>query len=172
MAGRRPKPTALHKLQGTFHSGKHRDRQFEPIAEGDLVEPPVDLTDSQQDIWRYAVLNMPKGVVKLIDRDILRVWVEASDRHNTARAMQAMLDRDGGPLKLLVKGPKGLIASPYNKILDKTAETMCRVAQELGFSPAARPRLRVVRQASADAPADAPIDPWAVLKVIPGGKAS
>lgn len=46
---------------------------------------------------------------------------------------------------------------------------MLRCAQELGFSPAARPRLK------ADMPDgqhdEQPDDPWATLRVIPGGKA-
>jgi phage terminase small subunit len=167
MAGRRPKPSALHALHGTTKSNHAKDRAYEPQPLGDLVEPPSDLTDGQEAGWNYAVAHMPKGVVKLIDRGLLKVWVEAEDRHNTARMMQAMLDQDSR-LKLLVKGPNGLIASPYNDILDKTAKTMFRAAQELGFSPAARPRLKVV--AVDPQPADVRDDPWAALKVIPGGK--
>ena len=166
--GRRPKPTAMHKLEGTFHAGKHRrDRAFEPQALGDLKEPPPDLTDAQEAGWKYAVEHMPKGVVKLIDRAMLKVWVEAEDRHNTARMMQAQLDKDA-QLKLLVRGPMGLMPSPYNDILDKTAKTLFRAAQELGFSPAARPRLKA--DVPDDDKPDEPDDPWAMLRVIDGGK--
>jgi phage terminase small subunit len=72
-------------------------------------------------------------------------------------------------LKLLIKGPFGLQESPYIRIMDNCAKTMIRLAQELGFSPAARPRLKVSAPADADAPDDA--DPWSQLRVIPGGKA-
>jgi phage terminase small subunit len=169
--GRRPKPTALHKLHGTYNATNHgRDRKGEPVPLGDLEEPPPDLTESQEAGWRYAVTHMPKGVVKLIDRTMLRVWVEAEDRHNTARMMQAMLDQDT-KLKLLVKGPNGLEPSPYNTILDKTAQTLFRAAQELGFSPAARPRLRVASAPDDRIDGTDPIrDPWSMLQVIPGGK--
>jgi P27 family predicted phage terminase small subunit len=172
MAGRRPKPTALHRLHGTYNATDHgKGRQFEPIPLGDLTEPPPDLTESQEAGWRYAIAHMPKGVVKQIDRGILKVWVEAEDRHNTARMMQAMLDQDT-KLKLLVKGPLGLVPSPYNDILDKTAKTLFRAAQELGFSPAARPRLKLY-QTPDDKPTDDPrANPWAALQVIPGGKTS
>jgi phage terminase small subunit len=169
--GRRPKPTALHKLHGTYNATNHgRDRAQEPVPMGDLEEPPPDLTESQEAGWRYAIANMPKGVVKLIDRGILKVWIEAEDRHNTARMMQAMLDQDT-KLKLLVKGPNGLEPSPYNVILDKCAQTMFRAAQELGFSPAARPRLKLYAQQPDKPAADVRADPWAMLQVIPGGKA-
>jgi P27 family predicted phage terminase small subunit len=159
----------MHKLRGTFNVTKHaRDRKGEPIAVGDLTDAPLDLTDAQQDIWSYAIANAPRDVVKLIDRDVLKAWVTCVDTHNTARLMQARLDKDAN-LKLLIKGPFGLVESPYIRIMDNCAKTMIRLAQELGFSPAARPRLKV------DAPADAETDdddPWALLRVIPGGKAS
>jgi phage terminase small subunit len=168
MAGRRAKPTALHKLHGTLKSNHAHERAGEPVPLGDLEEPPPDLTDAQEAVWRYAVANMPRGVVKLIDRGILKVWVEAEDRHNTARMMQAMLDQDTR-LKLLVKGPMGLMPSPYNAILESTAKIMFRAAQELGFSPAARPRLRVFAPVKPDAPPDPRKDPWAALQVMPPG---
>jgi phage terminase small subunit len=164
----RRKPTELLKLRGSFNPTLHgRDRQFEPIPPGELAdeEPPPDLTESQEDIWRYAITNMPRGVMKRIDRDLLRVWVEASDRHNIARLMQAMLDRDS-KLKLLIKTADGLAPSPYNDILDKTAKTMIRVAQDLGFSPASRPRIKA-DPPTIDAQAektDLRADPWSFLE--------
>jgi P27 family predicted phage terminase small subunit len=165
-AGRKPAPTNLLKLRGSFNPTKGKQRRFEPRPVGDLDEPPPDLTESQEDVWRYAVRHMPRGVMKMIDRDILLLWVEARDRWNTARLMQAMLDRDA-TLKLLIKGPFGLIASPYNDILDKTAKTMIRVAQELGFSPAARPRIQTDAPTTIEGSAepDARTDPWSILEL-------
>lgn len=164
----RRKPTEMLKLRGSYNPTLHgRDRKLEPIPLGELAdeEPPPDLTDSQEDIWRYAIANMPRGIMKRIDRDILRIWVEASDRHNIARLMQAMLDRDS-KLKLLIKTPDGFAPSPYNDILDKTAKTMIRVAQELGFSPAARPRLKADPLTIEGKPEDdLRADPWKLLEV-------
>jgi P27 family predicted phage terminase small subunit len=168
MRGRRPKPTALHKLQGTYNVTDHgRSRSREPIAGGDLNrEPPTWLTASQKDAWRYAIDNMPKGVAKKIDLRMLVAWVEAYDRHRTAMMMQARLDADA-TLKLLIKTPVGLMASPCNDILDKAARKMFRAAQELEFSPAARPRLHAEPERTKD---DAD-NPWAALRLIPGGRA-
>jgi phage terminase small subunit len=167
MRGRRPKPTALHKLQGTYNVTDHGSaRANEPVAEGDLDEPPPGLTASQAEGWRYAIDHAPKGVLKQIDRGLVLEWVEAEDRHRTAMAMQARLDQDA-TLKLLVRTPQGLAPSPYNDILDKKAKTMFRAATELGFSPAARPRIHVSGEPVADAD-----NPWAALRLIPGGKAN
>lgn len=165
MAGRRPKPTALHRLQGTYNPTNHgRDRQFEPIAEGDLHRVPDGLTPSQQAVWRYAIAHAPRSILRKIDRDMLLIWCEARDRWNTAREMQAQLDRDS-TLKLLIRGPLGLVSSPYNDILDKTAKTMIRVAQDLGFSPAARPRLQIPPQPEAEDDNN----PWSALRLVRGG---
>jgi phage terminase small subunit len=167
MRGRRPKPTALHKLQGTYNVTDHgRSRADEPIAEGDLDrDPPTWLAPSQKAGWRYAIDHMPKGVAKKIDRGMPLIWVEAEDRHRTAMMMQARLDADA-TLKLLIRTPVGLMPSPYNDILDRTAKLMFRVAQELGFSPAARPRIHVVPDGTRH---DAD-NPWAALRLIPGGR--
>jgi P27 family predicted phage terminase small subunit len=167
--GRPPKPTALLKLRGTYESGRHGKRVDgrSAIAVGDLGEPPADLTESQEDVWRYAVANMPRGVMKAIDRDMLRIWVEASDRHNTARLMQAVLDRDS-VLKLLIKTPNGLAPSPYNDIMDKCAKTMIRVAQELGFSPVSRARIKadsLTIDAEPEDEEDPRVDPWKFLEM-------
>jgi P27 family predicted phage terminase small subunit len=109
---------------------------------------------------------MPAGVLKRIDRAILTIWCEAEDRHRTAMAMQARLDATT-ELKLLIRTPQGLAPSPYIDILAKTARTMVRCAQELGFSPAARTRVEPPEATPQPSPADSP---WAQLRLIPGGR--
>lgn len=167
MRGRRPKPTSLHKLEGTFNPTRHR-RKGEPVAPGILDEPPFDLTDSQTAIWQECLANAPAGMLKRIDKKVLAVFVEAADRHNTARLCQALLDSDA-QLRLLAKGPLGqLVPSPYNTILDRTADTILRAADRLGFCPTARPRIKL-DELLPDEPA---ADPWAPLrlKLVSGGK--
>src|SRR5262245_13482567 len=140
--GRAPKPTVLHKLQGTYEPSVHdKKRAHEVVAVGELGEPPPDLTDSEQDEWRHAVAHMPRAVVHTCDRNVLRIWVEASARHNTARMMLARMD-EAAEYKLLIKTKFGYAPNPYNRILLAASQTMFRCAQELGFSPAARVRLQ------------------------------
>jgi P27 family predicted phage terminase small subunit len=157
MPGRRPKPTALHLLQGTYHTGKHRrDRAKEPMAEGELRDPPIDLTPTQEAAWTYAIAHAPKGVLHAIDREILRAWVETLDRKN--EAMQLLEAEENAVLWL---------TSPAHRIVDRTTVILIRLAGELGFSPAARPRLRV--EPTTDNKQDEP-NPWARLRLLPGGK--
>ena len=37
MRGRKPKPTVLNKLKGTFNVTEYRSRAMEPVAVGDLL---------------------------------------------------------------------------------------------------------------------------------------
>ena len=169
MRGRKPIPTDLHKLRGTLNTTRHgKGRSGEPEAAGDLPpEPPGWMSEGQQAGWRHAVEHAPRGILKAIDRGMLAVWVEAEERHRTAATMQAQLDR-GTKLPLLTKTKDGTAtASPYLGIMNRTAAIMIKAASELGFSPAARPRL------AASATQDLPDEhsPWARLKVIHGGKA-
>ncbi len=157
MPGRRPKPTALHKLEGTYNPTKHgRDRQSEPVVEGDLRITPSRLTPEQRAIWRYALLHAPKHVLKKIDRDVLLLWVTTKSRHNEA---QRLLDAE----------QHGAIwaKSPLHRIVDKTTVLLVRLASELGFSPASRPRLHVELPSAAENDED---DPWGELRLVQGGK--
>ena len=53
-------------------------------------------------------------------------------------------------------------------MMNRAAAIMIKAASELGFSPAARPRLAA---SAAQDPADEHSSPWARLQVIHGGKA-
>jgi P27 family predicted phage terminase small subunit len=170
MAGRRPKPTIRHRLEGTFHASKHgRDRRTEPRPDADLGDPPLDLTDTQTAIWHETASAAPPGMLKDLDRRAMVVLCEAADRHNTARAMQDLIDRDA-QLKLLTKGKNGtLIESPYNRILDKTAKTILAASDRLGLNPTARPRIQLGPPQTPDAP-DLGDDPWSRLRLVAGGR--
>lgn len=169
--GPKPKPTALHKLHGTLNVTRYRDRAKEPDAPaGDLSEPPEFLTASQKESWRYAIAHAPLNVLRMIDREVLRVWVEAEDRHRQAMIQQAKIDATN-PVKLLTRTKAGeLRASPYLRIINSAAELMLRSGEQLGFSPASRPRLAGGGGGGAAAEPE-PDSPWTRLKVLQGGAA-
>ena len=172
--GRRPKPTLLHALHGTTNATRHKNRAREPEAPGDpLAEPPDWLTDGQKDAWHYAIEHAPRGLLKPIDRTVLLIWVEAEDRHRRAAMAQAALDARAPGLQLVMPRSRGagrgteLVESPYVRIIARAAETLLRATAELGFSPAARPRLA----GGASEPEKPANDPWGRLKLLEGGKA-
>ena len=141
--GPKPKPTALHRLHGSLNPTRHRDRAFEPIAPGSLaeMEPPADLSDEELATWRYALQHAPKGVLKHIDRTVLILWVKTAERYRRAEAAQAQINAQA-PMPDVIRSPTGmLVQSPYIGMMNRAALLMLRIAEQLGFTPVARPRL-------------------------------
>jgi P27 family predicted phage terminase small subunit len=145
MRGRKPKPTYLAVLDGgASHSRK--PNPDEPIPDGDLDAPPEDLPPRQIAIWQYAIKNAPPGMLKLIDRSVFAAWVAAVDTFERARTN---VDKYG----LLVKTPSGAwIQNPYLPIQNKQGALIKQYAAELGFSPTARPRVKVSKKTKTSNP--------------------
>jgi P27 family predicted phage terminase small subunit len=141
MAGRKPKPTHLHLIEGTTHVTRHRGRAREPKPVGELVDPPGWMSASQKDVWRYALEHAPCGLLKKLDGSALTVWVIACDLHRQASEQLANLGAAG----LLYKTPANgtLIQSPLVGMVNRQAQIMLKAASELGFSPASRGRVSV-----------------------------
>ena len=172
MRGRKPKPTALHKLHGTYRPTRHRGREAEPqapAADEAGLAPPDYLTPEQTAAWRFAVANAPAGVLRKIDGTILFAWIETADRHRRAVVAQAAFESRNPAWPLLRLNKRGEpVVSPYVREIDRAAQMLVTLASELGFSPASRPRLAA--RDSAEAPPE-PSSPWVKLRVLRGGKA-
>jgi P27 family predicted phage terminase small subunit len=141
--GRKPKPIAVHRLEGTLVTTRHRQRQFEPKAAGELadVRPPAWMTASQKRVWRQILKDAPKGVLRKADRQMFRNYVIAAERFERAARMQNTLDATSAA-PLLTRGSAGVVMiSPYIKIMNRETLIMTQLGAELGFSPTARARL-------------------------------
>ena len=125
------------------------------------------MSEEQRTAWDYAVRHAPAGVLHAIDAGVLAVWVEAECRHRAATIAQARLDQ-GSALPLLTRTKDGTpVQSPYLGIINRAALVMLKAASELGFSPAARPRLGGAGAREDAAESDTP---WTRLKLIHGSK--
>ena len=170
MSGRPRKPTALHKLEGTYRASVRKRRALEPQPQGDLAVPPEWLTPGQRESWDYAIANAPKGLLKRLDRGVLELWVTAEDRFRTAETMLRLFNEEPGRLPYLMLTPHGWRPSPYLDIARDAARQMLQASDRLGFSPAARPRI----QMDPPKPDQPPTNAWGALRrfpVIDGGKA-
>lgn len=135
MRGRKPKPSHLKSLTG--NPGKRALNRHEPKPQGDLVEAPDWMTESQKAGWNCAVEAAPLGLLKQLDAGMLAIWVIAEDLHREAA-------RKIAEFGLLTKGSKAdVVQTPYLRILNKQAAIMVKAASELGFSPASRSRISV-----------------------------
>jgi P27 family predicted phage terminase small subunit len=167
MLGRKPTPAALKKLRGSGNATREKTRGNEPKPPGRLSQPPSWMNARQKAGWRYALRHAPARLLTPIDSGVLSVWVLAEDQLRTAAQMQNKLHADA-PMRMLMKGGRGVImVSPYIGIMHKAGAVMIRAGEQLGFTPAARPRLGDGDKDTAD-DADSP---WTMLKVLQGGKA-
>jgi P27 family predicted phage terminase small subunit len=136
--GRRPKPTHLSLIDGNPGKRKLNDQEPEPVGDLCATEPPDWLDADQKDGWRYAISNAPAGMLKLLDRSMLTVWVVAESYHR--KAVEAC-NRYG----LVTKSPNvgALQQNPYLAIANKQAQIMQSASAELGFSPSSRSRVKI-----------------------------
>lgn len=148
MAGRKPKPTQLKVLQGTFR--KDRGNQREPKPSGDLFDAPKHFNDAQREVWEYAIEHAPRGLLKKLDLSVLEVWVVACVFHREAALKVATTGQ-------VIKTPAGYpVMNPYMANMNKQAQVMLKAASEMGFTPASRSRIVVAEELVGD-------DPWAKL---------
>ena len=137
--GRKPTPSQLHRLHGSpGHVSKRvkAARAAEPIPPGDLTEtPPEWLTEGQKEIWSYSMQHAPHQLLKMIDREVLTMWVVAASLHRDAAEAIAR----EGTISTSSNGSK--YQNPSVGVLNRQAMIMLKLASDLGFSPASRPRL-------------------------------
>lgn len=146
MRGRKPKPTQMHKTDGTLHATKHRDRDQELRVDGDLLDPPAGLDPAQTQIWREAIAQAPPGLLKLLDRSVFLTWVRAVDTQNVA---QHVINTEG---ILADSMAGGVTEHPAIRTFQKMSLLILRCAEQLGFSPAARPRIHVAKPTEKENP--------------------
>jgi len=128
--GRKPKPIAVHRMQGTFSATRHRHRKAEPKGGGELaqVRPPEWMTASQKRVWRQLIKDSPKGVLRNADRTMFRNFVVAAERFERAARMQNQMDATQ-TAQLLVKGTAGAaMISPYIRIMNRETIIMTNSA--------------------------------------------
>ena len=139
-AGRKPKPTHLHLIEGTFDVSRHRKRlKTEPKPVGNLSEPPAWFSEGQRDVWAYGLRHAPAGLLKAIDMSTYVAWVVACDTHRLAAEFLAKKAAEG----LLIRSARGLIQNPMVEVMNRQALIMLKHASEMGFTPSGRTRVAV-----------------------------
>jgi P27 family predicted phage terminase small subunit len=132
--GRRPKPTAIRRLEG--NRGKRAWNHDEPEPPDSLPRCPRHLAPVARAEWRRVARTLHgMGVLTTIDRAALAAycqsyakWVEAEQRLQETPA--------------LLKTPSGHVQqSPWVTIANKQLELMGRYMTELGMTPASRSRV-------------------------------
>ena len=140
--GRKPKPTHLHLIEGTFNVTKHGKRlKSEPKPVGDLSEPPAWFNDGQRNVWTYGLKHAPAGLLKAIDLGTYVAWVVACDTHRQVAEELSKMGVEG--LTIPGSRPGSLIQNPLVDLMNRQALIMLKHASEMGFTPVGRARVSV-----------------------------
>jgi P27 family predicted phage terminase small subunit len=136
MRGRKPKPTHLRLIQG--NPGKRPLNRREPRPKGVLSDPPAWFNEEQRVEWAYVIGHAPFGLLTTLDRSVLELWVVhyLLWRRSTELCQQyGQVQRD--PSHNTVR------TAPWVKTAAQQAALLSKIAEQLGFTPSARPRLQL-----------------------------
>jgi len=151
MRGRKPKPTALRRLQG--NPGKRPLNAAEPAPAAGARPPncPRHLDRAARREWRRLARRLHRlGLFTEIDRAALAAHCQAWSRWIAA---EELIAADG----LTVTTGKGnVIQHPAVGIANKAMEVMLKFAVEFGLTPSSRSRIHAAPPAQAD-----PFEAWA-----------
>lgn len=156
MRGRKKLPRVIKEAQGTLQ--KCRDHP-EPQIKEEIKDAPEWFDDEHTACWDYIIEHAPDGLLGTIDRDLLVAWVTCSVQYKEcAKATMGkplvFKDSQGNPKQ-----------HPYLNIMNKHAQTMVKLAGEMGFTPASRGRINMREPDKKEEG-----NPFAQLLSIQGGK--
>lgn len=131
-------PTAIKELKGTLRPC--RVKKNEPRPQGELIatKPPKTLSKRGQELWRYALEQMPQRVITAVDASLFERWCTLQDQFlDVAKVVQAgnLLDENGNM--------SGALRAEL-----QLNSSILTIEKELGFTPASRTKI------SANIPSD------------------
>ena len=157
--GAKPKSTAAHALEGTFHPTRHGRRRAVKMPTGrGLREPPSHLTALQKELWREVIADAPLDVLARIDQATIAAYVMAYARLIEANLAQQKHERwcseqtpPQDPLLFETKSGN-VIQSPYIGMINRATDKISKLAGEMGFTPVSRIRLSAASGDALDIP--------------------
>ena len=136
MRGRPPTPIAIHRLQNTFRADRHGDA---PTGEPCLPRCPSHLKGEARKTWsRTGKALVAIRVMTEADWQALSMLCSCWARHIEAEGKIAEL----GAVVRGVGG--GAVTSPWVTISQKAIEQATKLCAELGLTPSARGRVKIV----------------------------
>jgi len=136
MKGRKPKPTHLKLVQGTYRPD--RAPVAEPSPADQLGDAPDHLNDEQRSEWAEILQAAPKGLLTRCDRGLIEGYVVlAAARTAAIRTWNAT-----GTHPIVRAGDRRtMVVNPYLKEIRRLTDAMRTLAAEMGFTPSSRGRI-------------------------------
>jgi phage terminase small subunit len=94
------------------------------------------LTQDQKEAWRYAINHSPPGLLRSLDLSLLELWVVHLDLHRKAAA-----ELFASESRLVERSGAAPMPNRNIGVMRNAALVLCRLAGEMGFSPASRSRV-------------------------------
>ncbi len=140
MRGRKPIPTELKRQKGTYR--RDRANGDEPTGQPCLPPCPDHLQGEARATWNREGKGLADmRVLTAGDRAALAMFCTLWARHVEAESKIAELGA-------VVRGATGgAVVSPWVHISAKAIEQAMKIAVELGLTPSARARIKIVPQA-------------------------
>ena len=136
MAGRKPKPTALKKLEGDRGKGRRPLNEREPIPPKGGVKCPAWLLPEAKKEWKWLAPALEAmGVLTMADTAAFASYCQAYARWREAEDVISQ----HGPV---FRTPSGYLQQlPQVSISQQSQKTMHALAAEFGLTPACRTRI-------------------------------
>lgn len=134
--GRKPKPTAMKKLEG--NPGKRALNKKEPKPSVEIPSCPDHLTGIARQEWtRISVQLQTLGVIAQIDRGVLAAYCTAYADY--VKAVNALKKEN----EVIFYESGNSVQNPWVGIKNRAIEKMVKIAAEFGMTPSSRSRLQV-----------------------------
>ena len=146
--GRKPKPTAVKEMSGTFEKNPKRRNTKEPTAPPGAPECPDHLNDLAKVEWWYmsSVLD-EMGLLSRADRAALEIYCQTFAQWREACDMVA---KHGAVIQMKTKAGVQPKRNPFDLIRERTGQTCARLLAEFGLTPSSRSRVHVEKKATDD----------------------
>ena len=139
MRGRKPKPTSLKRLQGTYRADRANPNEPQFGVPQRMPSPPDYLSDEAADIWReLGRMLLEAGLFTKIDKFALGMFCAAAARWMDAeRKVQK-----SGPVLISEKTGQPY-TNPFLHVANRAWDQMKQMFGEFGLTPAERARMKI-----------------------------
>ena len=141
MKGRKPQPTALKVLKGTFDKNPQRRNREEPTPPVSRPTCPRHLTRTAKAEWKRMVKELELlGVLTKVERGSLEQYCQT---YSEWRHAHKTIEEDGR----YYQGQNGMIEHPAGRAMRAHAAMLAKYLIEFGMTPSSRTRLHVNEKA-------------------------